>query len=87
MKKEKDTYKIEMRKCKFDEPVTHSPDEYDFPDRLYQPHWEKAFAWGIVEKDGEKEELLACIETCPEEWSNRLMVTELWVHEKHSSVV
>lgn len=82
MKKEKDTYKIKMRKCKFDEPVTHSPEEYDFPDRLYQPHWEKAFAWGIVEKDGEKEELLACIETCPEEWSNRLMVTELWVHEK-----
>ena len=30
MKKEKDTYKIEMRKCKFDEPVTHSPEEYDF---------------------------------------------------------
>lgn len=26
--------------------------------------------------------LAACIETCPEEWSNRLMVTELWVHEK-----
>ena len=26
--------------------------------------------------------MLACIETCPEEWSNRLMVTELWVDER-----
>jgi hypothetical protein len=23
--------------------------------------------------------MLACIEMCPEEWSNRLLVTELWV--------
>lgn len=23
------------------------------------------------------------METCPEEWSNRLMVTELWVHEDY----
>lgn len=27
--------------------------------------------------------MIACIETCPEEWSNRLMVTELWVHEDY----
>ena len=26
--------------------------------------------------------LLACIEVCPEEWSNRLMVTELWVSDE-----
>ena len=24
---------------------------------------------------------MACIEVCPEEWSNRLMVTELWVDD------
>ena len=77
-----DGYSIKMHLRKFDSPVTHYPEEYDFPDKLYQPHWEKAYAWGIVqEKDG-KPELLACIETCPEEWSNRLMITEIWVHEK-----
>ena len=27
--------------------------------------------------------MVACIETCPEEWTNRLMVTELWVHEDY----
>lgn len=72
-------FQARMVKKKFDAPVTHSPEEYDFPDELYQDHWEKAEAFGIVEeKDGQKE-LLACIEICPEEWSNRLMVTELWV--------
>ncbi len=82
IEEEPDAYRIEMRRCRSGVPVTHSPEEYDFPDRLYQPHWEKAFAWGIIEKEEGREELLACIETCPEEWSNRLIVTELWVHEK-----
>ena len=75
-------YSVEVSRQQFDTPVSHYPEEYDFPDKLYQPHWEKACAWGIVgEKNGGRE-LLACIETCPEEWSNRLMVTELWVHER-----
>ena len=56
--------------------IIHTPEEYDFPDSLYQDHWEKAEAYGVVSDAGE---LLACIEVCPEEWSNRLMVTELWV--------
>ena len=68
---------IEMEKKAFDAPVTHNPEDYDFPDSLYQDHWEGAQAWGVVEGG----QLLACIETCPEEWSNRLMVTELWVSE------
>ena len=59
-------------------PISHYPEEYDFPDKLYQDHWEKAYAWGVL-RNGE---LIACIETCPEEWSNRLIVTELWVHEE-----
>ena len=59
--------------------IVHTPEEYDFPDGLYADHWEKAEAFGVVGPDGE---MLACIEVCPEEWSNRLMVTELWVSEK-----
>ena len=31
---------------------------------------------------GEDGALLACVEICPEEWSNRLMVTELWVADQ-----
>ena len=58
--------------------IVHSPEEYDFPDSLYQDHWEGAEAYGIVSEAGE---LAACIEVCPEEWSNRLMVTELWVSD------
>lgn len=45
---------------------------YDFPDSLYQDHWEHAEAYGVVSDTGE---MMACIEVCPEEWSNRLMVT------------
>ncbi len=82
MRKTADGYDIAIHKKKFEAPVTHFPEEYDFPDKLYQEHWEKAYAWGIVEEKDDKQELLACIETCPEEWSNRLMVTELWVHER-----
>ena len=77
-----DGFQVQMIKKRFETPVTHTPEEYDFPDSLYQDHWEKAEAFGIVsEKDGKKE-LLACIELCPEEWSNRLMVTELWVADE-----
>lgn len=82
MQKAADGYDIAIHKKKFGTPVTHFPEEYDFPDKLYQDHWEKAYAWGVVEEKDGRQELLACIETCPEEWSNRLMVTELWVHEK-----
>jgi hypothetical protein len=59
--------------------IVHTPEEYDFPDQLYQDYWENAEAYGVV---GENGKLLACIEVCPEEWSNRLMVTELWVAEE-----
>lgn len=72
-------FQVRMVKKKFDDPVTHSPEEYDFPDKLYQDFWEKAEAFGIVSEENGQKQLLACIEICPEEWSNRLMVTELWV--------
>lgn len=81
MEKSETGYEMTFHRQKFDAPVSHFPEEYDFPDRLYQDHWENAYAWGIVAGQGEHRELLACIETCPEEWSNRLLVTELWVHE------
>ena len=58
--------------------IVHTPDEYGFPDSLYQDHWEGARAYGIVSDAGE---LVACIEICPEEWSNRLVITELWVSD------
>lgn len=77
-----DGFDIQIHKSRFETPVSHFPEEYDFPDKLYQAHWEKAMAWGIVKEQNGKHNLLACIEVCPEEWSNRLMVTELWVHEE-----
>ncbi|MBR3470487.1 MAG: GNAT family N-acetyltransferase [Lachnospiraceae bacterium] len=76
-----DAFEAKMVKKKFETPVTHAPEDYDFPDGLYQDHWEKAEAYGIYREEDGKKILMACIEVCPEEWSNRLMVTELWVHD------
>ena len=67
---------IRIIKKKSEKEILHTPEEYDFPDSLYQDHGEKAEAYGVV---GENGELKACIEVCPEEWSNRLLVTELWI--------
>lgn len=69
---------VSLTRKQAEEEIVHTPEEYDFPDSLYQEHWENAEAFGIVSGDGD---LLACIEVCPEEWSNRLMVTELWVSD------
>lgn len=69
---------ISLARKQAEEEIVHTPEEYEFPDSLYQEHWENAEAFGIVSEDGD---LLACIEVCPEEWSNRLMVTELWVSD------
>lgn len=70
---------VSLTRKQAEEEIVHIPEEYDFPDSLYQEHWENAEAFGIVSEDGN---LLACIEVCPEEWSNRLMVTELWVSDE-----
>lgn len=58
-------------------PIETRAENYDYPDSLYQPHWADAEAYGVL-TDGE---LIGAIEVCPESWSNRLMVTELWVRE------
>ena len=68
-------FDIPIRKKRFETPFTHVPEDGDYPDCLYADWWEKAEAYGIVDGDA----LLAAIEVCPEEWSNRLMVTELFV--------
>lgn len=70
---------VTMQKKHVDEPIVHTSEEYDFPDSLYQAHWEKAEAFGVMLGG----ELIGAIELCPEEWSNRVLVTELWVHEDH----
>ena len=71
--------RVSLVRKKAEKEIVHTPEEYDFPDSLYQPHWEKAEAYGVVGDGGDLE---ACVEVCPEEWSNRLTVTELWVAEK-----
>lgn len=70
---------VSLTRKQAEQEIVHTPEEYGFPDSLYQEHWENAEAFGIVSGDGA---LLACIEVCPEEWSNRLMVTELWVSDE-----
>ncbi len=72
-------YTIEIEKRSFEEPVTHTPEEYDFPDQLYQDHWEHAYAWGVLAEG----KLIAAIETDQEIWSNRLRITELWVADQY----
>jgi len=67
---------ISIVEKKVEKKIVHTPEEYDFPDSLYQDHWENAEAYGVVSDAGE---MMACVEVCPEEWSNRLMITELWV--------
>lgn len=72
-------YQIEIAKKDFEQPVTHSPEEYDFPDKLYADHYENAYAWGVLVED----QLIAAMETDQELWSNRIRVTELWVDPKY----
>lgn len=74
----RDGFTVAIQKKELDEPVTHTPEEYDFPDRLYDEFWKQAYAWGVVVEG----KLAAAIETCPTEF-NRLRVTELWVDEAY----
>ena len=76
---DRDECTVSLVRKEAEKEIVHTPDEYDFPDQLYQDYWEKAEAFGVAGDDGK---LLACIEVCPEEWSNRLMITELWVAEE-----
>ena len=70
-------FSVGIEKKAFPEPVTHSPEEHSFPDRLYADYRPNAYAWGVLQAD----QLVAAIETEPEHWSNRLRITQLWVAE------
>ena len=72
-------FNIDIEKKDFTEPVIHTPEEYGFPDKLYEDHWENAYAWGVLVND----ELVAALETDQELWSNRLRITELWVAKEY----
>ena len=72
-------FTIGIEKKDFTVPVVHTPEEYDYPDKLYEDHWENAYTWGVLVEG----ELIAAIETDQEKWSNRLRITELWVLEKY----
>ena len=71
-------FEIPIEKKRFETPFVKTQEDQEIPDGLYADWWEKARAFGITEGD----ELYAVIEVCPEEWSHRLMVTELYVCEK-----
>ena len=62
-----------------DPPLVFTPEAYGCPDRLYADHFEHARAYGIFDGGA----LAAAIEICPEEWNNRMRITELWVDEAH----
>lgn len=77
--KKENGFDINIEKKDFTEEITHRPKEYDFLDKLYEEHWENAYAWGVIDN----EKLVAAIETDQEIWSNRLRITELWVAEDY----
>ena len=72
-------YQMTLKLRNLDEPMIKRPSDYDYPDKLYQDHYENAYAWGVFEEG----QLIAAIETSPELWSNRLRITELWVDDKY----
>lgn len=74
-----DGFVIRVSKKQFESPVTHTPEEYDFPDKLFEEFHPNAVAWGVIVEG----ELVAAIEAEPEEWSNRVRVNELWVADAY----
>ncbi|WP_243281441.1 GNAT family N-acetyltransferase [Clostridium sp. D53t1_180928_C8] len=77
--KKENGFSVNVEKKDFVEAVTHTPEEWDFQDKLYEEHWENAYVWGVLDNDN----LVAAIETNVEVWSNRLRITELWVAEDY----
>lgn len=75
--KTKNGFNITLTKKPLAAPRVMTPEEYGMPDGLYADHFAAAEAFGIM-REGE---LIAALEICPEEWNNRLRVTELWGKE------
>ena len=69
-------FNVSFIKKPFDVVYENVPNDKD---KLFQPWWDDVKAWGIVENG----RLVAAIETSVEAWSNRLRVTELWIHEDY----
>ena len=69
-------FDVSFVKKPFDTPFEHLPNDTD---KLFQPWWEDIAAWGIVIDN----RLIAVIETAVEQWSNRLLVTELWIDDAY----
>jgi len=69
-------FDVTFIKKPFDEPYINPPNDID---KLFKPWWEDVKAWGIVEEG----QLVAAIETAVERWSNRMMVTVLWIADTH----
>ena len=78
MQRTDDGFQISIQKKKFTKPFIHSLEDCEYQDKLYEDWWEDAEAFGIIEDN----KLLAAIEICPESWTNRLIITELFVDEK-----
>ena len=76
IKRSDNGFAVSFVKKPFDTPFEHLPNEHD---KLFQSWWDDIKAWGIVENG----RLVAAIETAVEEWSNRLMVTELWIDKAY----
>jgi ribosomal protein S18 acetylase RimI-like enzyme len=74
--RENGDFRASFVKKPFDTPFEYQPNDFD---KLFQSYWDDVIAWGIV--DGGQ--LVAVIETAVEEWSNRLRVTELWIHDDY----
>ncbi len=72
-------FSLNIEKKRFDKPVTHTPEEYNFPDKLFDDYRPNSHAWGVI-IDGK---LIAAIETEQEEWNRRLRVHELWVADEY----
>jgi ribosomal protein S18 acetylase RimI-like enzyme len=71
-----DSFGVTFEKKAFDEPVIKQFTELD---KLYQPWWEGAQAFGIFDGDN----LIAYIQICKEDWSNRLRVTDIDVDKRY----
>ena len=53
LERRSDGFALSILKKPLEEPITRTPQEHDFPDRLFAAHWQGARAWGIVE-DGNR---------------------------------
>lgn len=71
-------FSVTMQLADFPSPVTHTPEEYDYPDKLYADYYANSEAYGIIENG----QLMAAVEVWVEEWSKRLRVTVLWVSDE-----